>query len=684
MMQAVQRSTADTSQRTDSVGFIHSIAVVRMPFEYCRLLIASLLIVVWFAVPCIADVPVTTQPNSAAPTVQADAFQFGVRAVLSEYCIGCHNAEKHKGSLDLTTFQDAAKAAQDIETWHNVASRLRNQEMPPKKKSQPSEAQRIGILTWIDKNVAREEIDCSKIATDQQRYYRGHVMSRRLTRVEYANTMRDLFGVELHAGDNLPADGSGGEGFDTDGDTLFISAISIEKYLQSADKALKIVLPDNQSGLPAEIEIARRRILVITPNARTSAREAARQDIVAFARRAFRRPVSGDEIAHCLTIYDRAALRGDAFASSLRLALKGVLISPDFLFLVETAPEAGGIFQIDDDQLAARLSYFLWSSMPDAELFQLADGHRLHEEPVLREQVHRMLRDPRSRALAEDFAVAWLGIGALGGAGRPDPVRFPAFDDQLASDMRNEAIFFFDAIVRDDRSLLDLLDADYTFLNDRLAAHYGIANITGSEMRRVQLADRNRGGVLGLGAVLTTTSYPLRTSPVLRGKWVLEAVLGEKMNPPPPTAGSLPPDDVQPDHLTFRQRLERHRSQAECASCHQRMDPIGFGLENFDPTGAWRTTEAGAPVDASGELTDGQKFSGPRELRQILLKHRDQFLRNFARKMLGYALGRGLGRYDDCVIDDAMKGLAANEYHSSILFEKIAMSIPFQHRFAAR
>ncbi len=420
------------------------------------------------------------------------------------------------------------------------------------------------------------------------------------------------------------------------------------------------------------------------PNAQIPAREAARQDLAAFARRAFRRPANPTEIAHFLTIYDRSALRGDGFVASLRLALKGMLISPDFLFMVETAPEAGGIYQIDDDQLAARLSYFLWSSMPDAELFRVADEHRLHEEPVLREQVHRMLRDPRSRALAENFAVEWLGIGALGGAARPDPVRFPAFDDQLAADMRTEAILFFDAIVREDRGLPDLLDADYTFLNDRLAAHYGIPNIAGSEMRRVQLTDPNRGGVLGLGAVLTTTSYPLRTSPVLRGKWVLEAILGEKMNPPPPTAGSLPPDDVQADHLTFRQRLERHRSQAECASCHQRMDPLGFGLENFDPTGAWRTTEAGAPVDASGELTNGEKFTGPRELRQLLLKRRDQFLRNFVRKMLGYALGRSLGRYDDCVIDETMKALAANEYRSSILFEKIVMSIPFQHRFAAK
>ncbi len=316
------------------------------------------------------------------------------------------------------------KSAQDIETWHNIAARLRNQEMPPNKKPQPSDAQRNGILAWIDKNVAHEEIDCSKIATDQNRYYRGHVISRRLTRVEYGNTMRDLLGVE-HAGDSLPADGSGGEGFDTDGDTLFISAISIEKYLQNADKALKVVLPENEKGLTAEIELARRGILIAVPSAQIPAREAARQDIAAFARRAFRRAVSSKEVARYLAIYDRSALRGDAFTSSLRLALKGVLISADFLFMVENSPEAGGIYRIDDYELASRLSFFLWSSMPDEELFRLAGEHRLHEEPVLRDQVHRMLRDPRSRALAENFAVEWLGIRTLGGAG----ARFNSISD---------------------------------------------------------------------------------------------------------------------------------------------------------------------------------------------------------------------------------------------------------------
>ncbi len=559
--------------------------------------------------------------------------------------------------------------------------------MPPKKKPQPSDQQRTQILSWVEKNVGEHEVDCTKVASDRQWFYRGHVMSRRLTRVEYGNTLHDLLGVDPHVSDLLPADGSGGEGFDTDGDTLFISAISIEKYLQSADRALHEVLPEHPEAQSAELAAARRAILMANPPGPDSgsAREAARSDLQAFARRAFRRPVNDGEVARFLTVYDRAALRGDSFDASLRLALKAVLVAPDFLFLVETAPPEGGMFRIGDYQLATRLSYFLWSSMPNETLFKLAAEGRLHEEGVLREQVHRMLRDPRSRGLAETFAVEWLGIGSLGGSGRPDAARFPDFTDELAADMRGEAVLLLDTILRDDRSLLELLDADYTFLNERLAKHYGIAGVTGSELRRVALADTNRGGVLGLGAVLTTTSYPLRTSPVLRGKWVLEAMLGEHMNPPPPTAGSLPPDDVQPDRLTFRQRLEQHRSQADCASCHQRMDPLGFGLENFDPTGRWRTTEAGGgAVDSSGQLTSGEKFSGPRELRQVLLKHREQFLRNVCRKMLGYGLGRGLGRFDDCVINDAMKALEAGGYRSSILIEQIVRSVPFQYRYAAK
>ena len=295
-----------------------------------------------------------------------------------------------------------------------------------------------------------------------------------------------------------------------------------------------------------------------------------------------------------------------------------------------------------------------------------------------------MLADPKARGLADSFATQWLNIGALGHTVKPDAERFPDFDAQLAADMRSEAVGLVETVLREDRSLLDLIDADYAVVNDRLAAHYGLSPIEGAEFRKVSLDDRRRGGVLGLGAVLTTTSLPLRTSPVLRGKWILEEVLGASVPPPPPNAGVLPEDDKLHDGLTLRQRLEQHRTNPECAACHQRMDPLGFGLECFDATGQWRHHNAGQPVDSSGTLPGGQTFSGPAELKQVLLTRRGEFLNNLTRKMLGYALGRGLAKFDDCVVRETVKALEANDCRSSVLIEQIAMSYPFRHRYAKK
>jgi len=619
--------------------------------------------------------------EEASPSYDGD-----VRPVLAENCLSCHNAQKHKGDLNLEQLGSADKAMGAPEVWHDVADRLASRDMPPKRaKQHPTEEQRQLVLAWIEKHFGKGEGSCGKIATDQtQKFYHGYVMSRRLSRAEYNNSVRDLIGIDLRAGDSLPADGSGGEGFDNDGNALFLSAISVEKYLQAADGVLREVLPDEDGSASAEMESARKRILFAEPGPGLGPREAARRVIGSFARRAFRRPVRDAELDRLLSFFDRSQQRGDACRASVRLALKAVLISPNFLFLIEPQPEQDGVYRLGDYQIASRLACFLWASIPDEELLDLAEQDALHEPEVLRAQVRRMIQDPRSRGLAETFAVEWLGVGEAGGVSRPDPGRFPMFDDALAADMRREAVLFFDSIVRDDHSLLELLDADYTFANERLAKLYGIPDVAGDEFRRVKLADRVRGGVLGMAAVLTGTSYPLRTSPVLRGKWVLETLLGEKVPPPPPTAGKLPPDDRQADGLSFRQRLEQHRRLPQCASCHSRMDPLGFGLENFDPIGRWRIEQNGEPIDCSGELPNGEKFSGPRELKDIILRHRDQFLHNLSRKMLGYALGRGLNRFDDCVVEDCVKALEANDCKPSMLLEQIALSTPFQYRYAKK
>jgi hypothetical protein len=625
----------------------------------------------------------------SATSLGADSqFEKEIRPLLNTYCVGCHNSQKKRGDLDLARFEKETDIGKAEEVWGEVAARVLAHEMPPEGKKQPSIEQRRKFVRWA-RSVAKKPDDCKQLASDRTvNFYKGHVMSRRLSRAEYNNSIRDLIGLDLRPADRFPSDGSGGEGFDNNGDALFTSAIHVEKYLDAAEYILSLVLKlsaaDSARFSEAAIKAARTRLLIAAPGPDLPPHEAARRIVAAFAERCFRRPVEDSEVERLLTVFDRALRRGDPFDTALKLPLKAVLISPHFLFLVEPEPEKDGVYELPDYPLASRLSYFLWASLPDDELLRLATEGKLRDEGFLREQVRRMLRDPRSRGLAESFTSQWLGLGTLGETVRPDPQRFPEFDHVLADAMRQEPICFFDSLIQEGRSLLELLDADYTFANERLARHYGIEGVRGPTMQRVSLADKNRGGVLGMAGVLTVTSFPLRTSPVLRGKWVLEDLLGSRVPPPPPNAGELPKDDRNAKGLSFRKQLELHRSRSECASCHQRMDPIGFGLENFDPIGRFRTEQAGQPIDAFGELPSGEKFKGPRELRAVLLKQKSEFLRNLTRKMLGYALGRQLYRFDQCVIDDTLKALEADGYKASILIERIALSYPFRHRYVKK
>jgi hypothetical protein len=548
--------------------------------------------------------------------------------------------------------------------------------MPPPKSKQPDETDKAKLLAWIA-SFAPSEIDCTPEGRARALgRLRTGVMSRRLNRTEYNNTMRDLVGVDIHPADGFPSDGSGGEGFDNNGDALFVSPLLMEKYLAAADRVLDAAFAD---------AAARDRLVIAKAAKDLPARYAAKRVLEKFATRAFRRPVEDAELERFLSLFDRAAARGESFDLAIRLPLKSILISSHFLFLVETEPEKHGVYRVNDFVLAARLSYFLWSSTPDDELSSLAARGTLHDPQVLGGQVRRMLKDPKSRALAENFAIQWLALDGLGVSVRPDRRRFPDYDEDLARSMKQEAILFFDSVFREDRSLLELIDSDYTFANERLAKLYGIDGVKGPELRRVALpSDHSRGGVLGMAAVLTATSFPLRTSPVLRGKWVMESLLGGKVPPPPPTAGTLPTDDKKVNGLTFRQKLEKHRSKPECAGCHQKMDPLGFGLENFDPIGRWREKVSDEPVDASGVLPGGEKFSGPQQLRQVLLKRKPEFLRTLTRKLLGYALGRGLGAIDQCTIQDATTALDRSDYKPSVLVEQIVLSDSFQYRNAGR
>ena len=584
----------------------------------------------------------------------------GFHALLEKNCFKCHDADTAKGGLDLSARKSQADFERDPRELEKIVRLVRERDMPPPgKKPQPDEPDRQRLIDW-----GRHTLD--HINYDLFPKDPGRVVIRRLSRLEYNLTMRDLLGLTNHPADKFPADGSGGGGFDNNADTLFVPPLLMEKYLQAAGEVLEAAVPE--------------KIFVERPKLLTSKNTTARKNLESFATRAFRRPVEKVEVDSYLKLFEQAAARGQSFENSVRFALKAVLVSPNFLFRIERDQNTSAPYRVSDYELASRLSYFLWSSMPDDELFRLAAQNQLHEPPVLEAQVKRMLADSKAKTLAENFAGQWLRVRELETTVQPSRSRFKEFTPALRAALLAEPLEFFHALLRENGSLIRLLDADYTFVNETLAQHYGITNVSGPELRRVSLPDDRRGGVLGMGAVLTLTSYPQRTSPVLRGKWVLEELLGTPPPPPPPDAGGLPAEDAPKNGLTFRQRLEEHRKKPQCAGCHARMDPLGFGLENFDAIGRWRTKIGGEPVDATGVMSTGEKFTGPAELKRLLLERKDEFAHNVTERMLAYALGRGVEFYDSPAIKTISDRLKADGYRSSTLVMEIAKSYPFQYR----
>lgn len=397
--------------------------------------------------------------------------------------------------------------------------------------------------------------------------------------------------------------------------------------------------------------------------------------------RAYRRPATEQEMKRLRRLVASAQSDGEPLERGIQLALQAVLASPHFLFRLEFDPEvgpAGSQHPVGPYELASRLSYFLWSSLPDDELFGLAQSAELNDPRVLRQQVGRMLEDPRSEALVENFAGQWLQLRNLESA-QPDPDRFPDFDEPLRAAMRRETEFFFRSILQEDRSLIDFLDADYTFLNQRLARHYGHPGVEGPHFRRIDIAGGQRGGLIAQASILTVSSYPTRTSPVLRGKWILETLLGTP--PPPPPEMETLEEEPNGAQMTLRERLEKHRSLPACAACHEKMDALGFGLENYDAVGAWRTQDGGVPVDTAGELPGGRSFRGPKDLKALLADtERDAFVRCLTEKMLTYALGRGLEPYDKPAVDRICLELENNGFRFSQLVRSIVESLPFRMR----
>lgn len=619
----------------------------------------------------------------AVQAAPAEDYPAVIRPILEKHCYDCHSDEKAKGDLNLQQFSDYEKVAGAPEIWANVLERVQAFEMPPEGKKELNFDKHGTLMRWLRELPKPQNVECDKIASDRSaNFYRGYVMSRRLNRAEYMNTIRDLFGMEIELGDLLPVDGGGGEGFDTTGNALFTSTIHIENYMAAADKVLNTVLPESRRGISEERKRARNRILLGKGDpAKREAKDRAREILTVWGRKIYRRPITGEEVERAMTMFERGWERGDGYVASVRLALKSLLISPNFLFLVEPEPAEKGVQPLGALPLAAKLSYFLWSSMPDEELLRLAESGELLEPNRYRQQIQRMLADSKAAALGNRFALQWLEIDRLGTEVRPDPKKFPEYDAELQQAMRQEVIEHFNYVAGSNRSLLELIESDYTFVNERLAQIYEIPMVKGREFQRVSLENRNRGGVTGMAAVHALTSYPLRTSPVLRGRWVLEALLGEKVPPPPPEVPAIEATAEKLGKVSLREQLKVHRQNSECAGCHDKMDPLGFGLENFDNLGRWREQDNGFAVDAQGTLPGGQTFTGPAGLKKILLERKKDVLKHLARKMTGYAYGRELNKFDECVVDRALEELEKNDYRAWVLVEQIALSFPFRHRF---
>ena len=563
----------------------------------------------------------------------------GVGALVRETCAGCHGGERPKGRLDLGDFDEQAGP----ELVRDLLEAVRSGDMPPPDEAPTTPEVRAELVEGLSGLLAG-------LAPDP-----GRPTLRRLNRYEYGNSVRALLGIEADVEQGLPEDPSS-EGFDNQGDVMFITPELAELYLDAGLRSMDIFL--STSG-PGELAGA----------------DNSEEVVARFLERAFRRPATEQEIDERARI-----LAGE---DGIRAFLTSVLISPHFLFRVEEDRDEDAPWRISTWELATRLSYFLWSAPPDGALRDAARDGSLHDPVVLQREVERLLDDGRSEALATRFAGRWLGFADMP-TQAVDVRRFKGTNDALKRSMVGESVRFFDALVRDDRSLLELVDADYTFLNGTLARHYGIDGVTGNDWVRFPIEDRRRGGVLTQASILTITSQPLRTNPVVRGAWILDRLLGTPPPPPPPDAGVLPADDQLDDGLTLRQRLELHRADPTCAACHARIDPLGFALESYDGIGRWRDKDHLGPIDATGTLPDGREISGILGLKDALVEEPDRLARGVARAVLVYAIGRPLEPVDEPVLDQMVLTLREEGWRMRSLVHLVVESYPFQNRRSAR
>jgi hypothetical protein len=771
-----------------------AISLVRLSWVARAALVCAAAAGIWIGAPA---------SRAQSPTVPAPgSFERVVQPILLDTCAECHAEPSPNAGLNIIPFTRPDSIVTERHGWERIIERLLEGEMPPTFAPPVPAEDLAALVAYVQREFDRTD---ALLVPDP-----GRVPVHRLNRAEYANTIRDLLGVDFRATEEFPADDSG-YGFDNIGDVLTVSPTLMQKYLAAAESiaaravggnplpapgiftrrsnvrrvgdgvvelrenlhydaeyVVRIAItgrrgdddrpvtlqisvdgtPVRTATIPVQISAVNRQgggtqrateevrlflsanehvfraellndedLAKIPPASRrdasknifpefidvagpypatspvavskpalicdpASGRACVDRILTTLARRAYRRPVARVEVARLLDVFDRA--RGTQYspAQSLQFALAAMLVSPQFLFRLERDPGPGRIADVSDVELASRLSYFLWSSMPDEELLALAEKRQLRRPGVLDAQVARMIADPKASAFAENFAGQWLETRSLD-AVSPDRTRFPTWSPELKDAMRTETQLFFEAVLRDNRPITDFIDGEYTFINGLLAKHYGIPDVEGPQFRRVDLTTDQRSGIFTQASVLTVSSYPTRTSVVLRGKYLLENVLNA---PPPPPPGDVPAldDSTVGVARSLREQTEAHRADPICASCHAKMDPLGFALENYDAIGQWRTEDGAFPVDTSGVLPGGRSFSGPVELKAILRDKLPAFTRSLAEKMLTYAIGRGVEPYDRLVIRDLGREMAAGEYRIHTLVRGIVKSVPFQKRRGER
>ena len=631
-------------------------------FQIVPAMVAGLALALSLISSCRAEADDGSEDEAALRADAEKTFKEKVEPFVKKYCISCHGSRPEAG-INLQSALRSPGATSSFLHWKKAVANVKVHDMPPDHANKkPTDEERRQFIEWIGKLKYLAPRDP------------GSFVIRRLSKVEYANTLHDLYGVDPSIADSLPEEVVG-EGY-----LNSISPLQSELFLDIASKVIdQVVAPGDEP--PTEVQ---KRLFGETPSNRADLRKAVRQIARSLARDAYHRPATEAELDVLLGIFDLGRENQLGYTASLGLMWKAVLVSPQFLFITPAVEvdSKDPVVPLDDYQLASRLSYLLWSAPPDAELSAMADKGELHKPEALRAQVERLLQHARSRALFDGFGAQWLGVGGLESQ-TFDPDVFPQMTPALRKAMVEEARLFFQSIVRENRSVFQFVDSDYTFLNEPLAELYGLEqSVQGLAMRRVKLDDPNRGGILGMPATLASTSFPNRTSPVRRGVWVLEQLLGEHIPPPPPDIPELEEQDQKnAEGLTLRQRTELHQPEPTCANCHKVFDPIGFGLENFDAIGRWREKDdVGVAIDSAGKLPNGEGFSNPAELKGLLATRKADLARNLTERLMAYALGRQLEGYDEIVIDQLMVKIAQDKFRMRTIITEVITSYLFTHR----